>query len=84
MVDVVDVHDLNAVALGLLLRAARSGDAGELQTFLLLAAAEFVDEEAHGGTGAEPHDHATFDQLRGLDAGLLLHCILLCFIHDSP
>ena len=43
MVDVIDVDDLDAVAFGLLLGAARSGHAGELQAFLLYAAAELVD-----------------------------------------
>ena len=81
VIDVIDVHDLDAEAFGLFLRAAGGGDAGELQSFLLHAAAEFIHQEPYGGTGAESGDHAVVNKLGGFDAGRLLHCVLLCFIH---
>ena len=81
MVHIVDVHNLDAVALGLLLRATGGGDTGELEAFLLHAAAELVHEETHGRTGAETGDHAVFNELGGFDAGRLLQRILLCLIH---
>ena len=43
VINIIDVDDFDAVAFGLLLGAARSGHAGELQAFLLYAAAELVD-----------------------------------------
>ena len=84
VIDIVDVHDLDTVAFSLLLRAAGGGDAGELEAFLLHAAAELVHEETHGRTGAETGDHAVLDELRGLDAGSLLQCVLLCLVHNAP
>ena len=81
VVHVVDVHDLDAVALGLGLRAARRGHASELKTFLLMTAAELVHQELHGRTSAEACDHAVFNELGGFDAGRLLQHILLCLIH---
>ena len=81
VVHVVDVHDLDAVAFSLDLRAARRGYASELKTFLLMTAAELVHQELHGRTSAEACDHAVFNELGGFDAGRLLQRILLCLIH---
>ena len=53
MVDVIDVNDLDAVAFGLLLGAAGGGDARELETLLLDATTELVDQETYGRAGAQ-------------------------------
>ena len=84
MVDVIDVNDLDAVAFGLLLGAAGGGDARELETLLLDATTELVDQETYGRAGAQACDHAALNQLGGLDAGRLLQCILLCLVHNAP
>ena len=84
MINVIDVDDLDAVAFGLLLGAARSGHAGELQAFLLHAATELVDQETHGRAGAQTCDHAVLNQLGSFDAGCFLQCVLLCLVHDPP
>ncbi len=81
MIHIIDVHDLDAVTFGLLLRATGGRHAGELQALLLDAAAELIDQETHGRTGSETGDHAVLDQLGGFDAGRLLQCILLCLVH---
>ena len=82
VVHIVDVHDLDAVALGLLLGAAGSRDASELQALFLHTATELVNQEPNGGTRAQAGDHAVLDQLGGFDAGRLLQRILLCLIHN--
>ena len=81
MIHIIDVHDLDAVTFGLLLRATGGRHAGELQALLLDAAAELIDQETHGRTGSETGDHAVLDQLGGFDASRLLQCILLCLVH---